>query len=60
MAVAVARLPPPPVIVTVGAVLNLLPEFVMVIAVTLPPTMVAVAVAPLPSPPVIVTVGAEV
>jgi len=59
-AVPLALLPPPPVKLTVGALVYPDPPLVMVTAVTLPPESVAVPAAPDPPPPLKVTVGALV
>ena len=56
-AVALAPVPPPPVKLTVGALVYPEPQLVTTIPVTLPPDTVAVATAPDPPPPEKVTVG---
>ena len=57
---AAAKVPPPPLSVTVGSEVYPEPALVIVKPVTLPLATVAVAVAPLPPPPAIATVGAAV
>ncbi|NBS50133.1 MAG: hypothetical protein EBS97_05940, partial [Verrucomicrobia bacterium] len=54
---AEAPLPPPPLIVMVGAVVYPVPAFVKTMAETLPPEIVASAVAKVPPPPLILTRG---
>ena len=59
VALALAPVPPPPVMVTRGGEVYPEPGIVTVMPVTLPPATHAIAAAPVPPPPVMVTVGGE-